>query len=284
MSQPDIADRQYTIENYLTRSGRDFLPLDRRFVQRRVDNNRPAPGPLSEFVRRGREPALEQFLLAHAFASSDVEGRYDVRLPGTTWARAIGAWFHPETGRVEPAALHLVSRNWRFLEEMKLIARERAARRTRIWLLADDGSGDDYVHPAAGRRGQRLEDGLPGYFKLPYEYWRAKWHEKLELPAKAMLLIGLTLGDGFALPYGQVPSWYGISASTAERGLTQLYDVGLLHRERWRRADPESPVGFADTYYYGLRPPFGPRGVLSRTAHAKWVGTAGRTAKTEVLK
>jgi hypothetical protein len=60
-----------------------------------------------------------------------------------------------------------------------------------------------------------------------------------------------------------VQKWYGISASTAERELTQLHDLGLLYREQWRRAEPESPVGFADTYYSMLRPPFGPRGCVS---------------------
>jgi hypothetical protein len=70
--------------------------------------------------------------------------------------------------QVVQAALHLVSRDWRFLEERKLIARERAARRTRIWLLADDGGGEPYVHPGAGRLGKRLDDGALGYFQLPY--------------------------------------------------------------------------------------------------------------------
>jgi hypothetical protein len=278
MTAPDIADRQYTIDTYLTRSGRDALPLDRGFVQKRSAEGTRAPGPLHEFVKRGREPALEQYLLAHSFASKDDEGRFDVRLPGTAWARAIGGHFDGTTGKVEPAALHLVSRNWRFLEERKLIARERVARRTRIWLLADDGDGEPYVHPGAGRLGKRLDDGALGYFQLPYAYWRERWHEKLDLPAKAMLLIGLSLGDGFPLPYGQVQKWYGISASTAERGLTQLHDLGLLYREQWRRADPESPVGFADTYYYMLQPPFGPRGFVSGSAHDNWMGGLGIAA------
>ena len=272
MTTQAIADRQYTIETFLERSGREALPLDRRFVQARTGNNRPAPGPLSQFVRRGREPALEQYLLAHAFASSNKEGDYDVRLPGTTWARAIGGHFDPKTGVVENAALHLVSRNWRFLEDLELVERERRNRRVRITLLADDGSGKPYVHPGEGRLGQKLVDGEPGYLQLPYAYWRERWHERLDLASKAMLLVALPLGNGFQLPYGQVPDWYGFSASTAERGLRELHHAGLLHREKLRRPDPESPVGFADVYYYELLPPFGPRDVTSRSVHDDWVG------------
>ncbi|MGI8729283.1 MAG: hypothetical protein ACR2LK_04735 [Solirubrobacteraceae bacterium] len=272
MTTPAIADRQYTIEFYLDRSARDALPLDRRFVQARIGNNRPAPGPLSQFVTRAREASLEQYLLAHAFASSATEGDYDVRLPGTAWARAIGGHFDHATGKVENAALHLVSRNWRFLEDLKLIERERRNRRVRITLLADDGSGNAYVRPGAGRLGKKLVDGEPGYLQLPYAYWRDRWHEKLDLASKAMLLVALPLGNGFQLPYARVPGWYGFSASTAERGLRDLHNHGLLHREKLRRPDPESPVGYADVYYYELEPPFGPRKVMSRSVHRDWVG------------
>lgn len=95
MATPEIADRQYTIEYYLERSDRETLPLDRRFVQGRVENNRPGPGPLAELVHRGRETVLEQYLLLHAVASNADEGCFDVRLPATTWARAIGGYFDP---------------------------------------------------------------------------------------------------------------------------------------------------------------------------------------------
>jgi hypothetical protein len=270
----EIADRQYTLEYYLRRSGRQSLPLDRRFAQRRVDNNRPAPGPLAEFVRRGRETALDQYLFLHALASSDAEDRYDARLPATTWARANGGYFDPDTGVLEPAALHAVSRNWRFLEERDLIERERAGRRARVWLLADDGSGEPYEHPGEGAEGKQLEDG-PGYIQLPYAYWLERWHERLSLSAKAVLLIAMTLGDGFALPYARFHDWYGMSASTGERGLTELRDNKLLHREQHRRKDPESPVGFADVYHYELLPPFGPRGARSKSMPAGWIGAPG---------
>lgn len=272
MHAQETADQAFTIRHYLSRSGREALPLHRRFLQRRVENNRPEAGPLSAFVKRGRASALGQYLLMHAIASSGAEGRYDVRLPASTWARANGAWIHPETGEVEAAALHLVSRNWRFLEQLKLVERERVGRRARVWLLADDGSGADYERPADGRRGKKLEPGDPGFFSLPYAYWYGGWHTTLSLPGTAMLLIGLSLGNGFQLPYGQMPAWYGISPSTAERGLDELHEHGLLHRELHRRPDPESRSGRVEVYYYELLPPFGPREEPAKAIHPNWVG------------
>lgn len=269
VTSSEIADRQYTIEFYLERSGRDELPLALGFLQRRTEQNKPAPGPMSQFIRRGRETALEQYLLLHAIASGE-DGDFDVRLGAATWARAIGGYFDPKTGVLDDAALHAVSRNWNFLKEIGLIETERVGRKVRARLLADDGSRQPYQHVGAGKKGKKLNG--PGYLKLPYEYWRQGWHEKLTLPAKAMLLIALYQGDGFALPYNKLPQWYGVSPATGQRGLAELRDKGLLHRERHRRRDPESPVGFADVYHYQLLDPFGPRGEPSAAKPPFWTG------------
>jgi len=276
MQSTEIADRQFTIEYYLERSGRKTLPLSLSFTQSRSDNNRAGPGPLAEFVRRGRETALEQYLLLHAIASSGKEG-YDVRLPAGAWARAIGGWFDPKTGKVEDAALHAVSRNWKLLRELHLVETTRVGRQVRAALLADDGSGAPYEHPGHEKKERKLEGS--GYVQLPYAYWRERWHVELSLPAKAMLLIALYPGDGFPLPYNKLPRWYGISESTGERGLNELLKKGLLHRENHRRPDAESPVGFTDANYYELRPPFGPRGKLSKLTHPNWAGAELRRAK-----
>jgi hypothetical protein len=286
MSGPVIADRQFTIELLLERSARPgALPLSLGFVQSFSGNNRRGPGPLAEFVRRGRENTLEQYLLLHATASGGEEG-FDVRLPAASWARAIGGWFDPETGKVEAAALHAVSRNWKLLRELQLVETQRVGRQVRATVLADDGSGRPYEHPGKGRKDEKL-DG-PGYLQLPYAYWKERWHEKLSLPAKAMLLISLYPGNGFPLPLAKLPRWYGISESSGERGLTELIDNRLLHREKHRRPDIESPVGFTDANYYELLPPFGPRAARSKLAHENWGGVqpaaasgAGREKRTK---
>lgn len=278
MSRSEIADRQYTLEFFLKRSKRVALPLALGFLQLRSEQNRPLPGPLSKFVKRGRETALEQYLLLHAIASGEKEG-FDVRLGAATWARAIGGYFNQETGKMEPAALHAVSRNWKFLRDIELIRTERVGRQVRAHLLADDGSGEPYRHIAAGMKGKKLNG--PGYLQLPYEYWQERWHEKLALPGKAMLLIALYQGDGFTLPYNKLPDWYGISPATGERGLRELREKGLLHRERHRRPEPESPVGFSDVYHYQLLPPFGPKGKDSEAKPIFWKGPGARPKRTK---
>ena len=259
MADVEIADRQFTIEHYLERSKRPFLPLSLGFLQLHPENGGRAPGPLSIFVNRGRDKALEQYLLLHAVASGEEQG-FDVRLGAATWARAIGGYFDPECGVVEPAALHAVSRNWKFLRDIGLVETERVGRKVRVTLLADDGSKAPYRHVGAGKKGKKL-DG-PGYLKLPYEYWWQRWHEELSLPAKAMLLIALYQGDGFSLPYGKLPRWYGISGATGERGLRELRERGLLYRERHRRADPAKRN----------RPSRGPNGEARRprAQHRRW--------------
>ena len=47
-----------------------------------------------------------------------------------------------------------------------------------------------------------------------------------------MLLIGLSLNDGFVLPGDQVKKWYGISSSTLTKGLGGLRKSGLLAVKR----------------------------------------------------
>lgn len=278
MSRSLIATQQTTIEHFLDRSSRDVLPLQRTFLQQKDANGRPRPGPLATFVKRSREGALDQFLFAHAIASQadDQTEAFDVRLHAAVWARAAGGYVDPKSGEVAESDLHAVSRNWRFLAELKLVRTERVKRLARVTLRADDGSDEPYRHIAEGRRGQKLAEGdSSGYLRLPYAYWRNGWYLKLDLVGKVMLLIALSAGDGFPLPTNKGPDWYGVSPATIERGLRQLRDLGLLHREKHRRVENESPVGFADLWYYELRPPFGPRGYRSSSAHANYRGPSG---------
>jgi hypothetical protein len=270
VAELEIADQEFTLKHYLDRSKRPWLPLALGFLQGRDEEGNLVPGPLKELMRRGRETALGQYLFFHAIASGEQEGGFDVRLPASTWARANGGYFDPKTGRVDDAALHAVSRSWKLLRELELVKTERAGGRVKVFLLADDGSGDPYKHVGADKKGKKL-DG-PGYFKLPYEYWYEGWHKKLSLAGKAMLLVALYQGDGFPLSYEQTPRYYGISSATAQRGLRELVDAGLLHREQHRRPEPESPYGFADVYYYELLPPFGPRGWAAKWSHSAWRG------------
>ncbi|WP_420637741.1 hypothetical protein [Candidatus Poriferisocius sp.] len=121
---------------------------------------------------------------------------------------------------------------------MKLVSRGRTGRLANITLLREDGSGDPYVHPAESRH---------PYLRLPVAYWLnddEKWCSTLPLPAKAMLLIGLSLRPGFVLPVEKAPDWYGVSADSAQRGFAELERRGALERHRVKKKAPLAPLGF----------------------------------------
>lgn len=115
----------------------------------------------------------------------------------------------------------------------------------------EDGSGRQYRHPGeqgAGHRGH--------YFKLPYAYWRGNFHNRIGLPAKAILLIGLSLRDDFVLPTEQGAKWYGISRDTVRKGLRDLRLLGLLEMRELRKSAPLAAEGFTMERRYTLREPF----------------------------
>jgi len=201
-------------------------------------NDRHTPATRS-LVRSHDERALDLYLLAHAVCSG---GDYDVTLPAAVWARAI-ALSNSASGR------STTSKAFRRLEELGVISRSRDGSRSKITLLDEGGSGDPYAHPGPGKE---------PYLKLPHVYWTAGWHHKLGLRAKAVLLIALSLDDGFVLPIERAPDWYGISADTANRGLLDLRGAGLLDVEERIKTAPLAPEGIAQDYHYTLQSPFGP--------------------------
>jgi hypothetical protein len=71
-----------------------------------------------------------------------------------------------------------------------------------------------------------------------------------------MLIIALSLNDGFWLPYEFAPRWYGVSSDSAEHGLRELRAVGLLDVEStWVQA-PRSPRGWTEPLLYTLQGSF----------------------------
>jgi hypothetical protein len=244
MPQRPTITRQATIEALLDRSKRPnkAVPIRRAFLQQGT-LRRPEEGPLATLVRRHDMRALDQYLLLHAAASADP---WNVDLPAATWARAMGL--------PEESGVSAVSKTWRRLEGMGLVARTRKGRLASLRLLREDGSGKPYTHPGQG------SDREP-YLKLPYAYWTDQqgWYRTLDLPAKAMLLIALSLRDDFILPTERAWTWYGLSPDTAERGLRALRRAKLLHRRHDFKVAPLSATGVTDEYHYTLKAPFGPR-------------------------
>lgn len=162
------------------------------------------------------------------------------------WARALGLGGETDSG------IGAISKIWRRLDETRhLLRRDRRGRLAKITSLREDGLGKAYAYPTGNTRDER-------YLKLPYEYWTADehWYRSLPLRAKAMLLVALSLPPGFVLPTNRAPEWYGISSDSADRGLRDLANAGLLQRRLTVKKAPQSPLGFTQEYHHTLLPPF----------------------------
>ncbi|MEB3023474.1 MULTISPECIES: hypothetical protein [Mycolicibacter] len=237
--------QQQAIDSLLDKSARKSRRVGIRntFVQGGTQK-RPEFGPLHKMVRAGDAHALDVFLLHRTLVSA--EPWTSSPLDAVVWARMLGA----ESDKDHGAAL--VSRIWRRLDEKYgLVSRAKVGRQAVYTSLREDGSGEPYTAPT-GRDGDL-------YFGLPFEYWTDEqaWYRTLTLPAKAMLLVSSTLKPGFILPSERVPEWYGISESTAQRGLQELREVGLLNRATSYKPTPLQKIPMTEVHHYTLVAPFG---------------------------
>lgn len=180
---------------------------------------------------------MDLYLLAHARASAPP---FDVALPARVWARALGLG---ESSSAESQ----ISKSWRWLEEHRLLASRRRGRWREVQLLREDGSGEPYTHPGRGEG---------DYFRLPYAYWEGNFHNRIGLPAKAILLIALSLQADFVLPNERGAAWYGLSRDTVRKGLRTLETLGLLSRRVERKPAPLERLGYTLERHYTLRSPF----------------------------
>lgn len=233
-----VATQDDTIEALFKRSKRRFVPIRKTFVQQGQGKVR-VPGPLASFVAHSDPRALELYLLIHAAASS---APFDVAHPAAVWARALGL---PLT----KSSCSAVSKALRRIEQLRLITRVRAGSKAKLTLLDEGGNGDAYLHPSGKHQ---------PYFKLSFSYWTSGLHHRLSMPAKAILMISLSLDDDFILPIEKGPDWYGISADTVQRGLDEISREDLLDIRYVRKKAPLAPLGYTQDRHYTLKPPFGP--------------------------
>ncbi len=238
MTSKPSPEQQGTIGALLDASRRPgAVPVRRTFLQQGTQSH-PKPGPLRGMVRAHDERAFDLYLLHRVVASSEP---WDATRDARIWARALGL----PTPRDNGAAA--VSKTWKRLEKSyHLVSRERRGRLAKITSLLEDGTGKPYASPTTA------------YFKVPFDYWTAEqaWYATLSFPAKATLMIALSLQPPFLLPTEKAPKWYGLSTDTAERGLRELQDAGLLHRARKKRRDWLAATSFSTEFRYTLQPPF----------------------------
>lgn len=254
----------------LQRSGRTATPVLGQFVQAPPGSS-PRHGPLAEFVRGRDLRGLQAYLLLLGLISSgQSEEGWSATLPIPTWARALGI---TQTATAASAST-AVSKVFGRLVQRKLIEKSRHGRerQIRVTLLREDGSGQPYNRPL-GEAGNK-------FFRLSHVYWTDGWHEQLDLPATAMLLVALHAKPDFQLATEHMPKWYGWSADTAERGLGTLVDLGLLTKKtQWVKA-PLSPIGASKVNEYRLTDVFDQTLIpkLARKSTGKSAGkAAGKT-------
>jgi hypothetical protein len=238
-----------TITELLRRSKRanHTVPIRRAFVQR-LDGAGPeapkVPGPLHKLIRN--EHAFDLLMLVYAVTSG---GDYSVTERAETWGRATGASFETDGG-----ASAVISRLWLTLERNKLIKRSPDGRFTRVTKLLEDGSERVYTPPSGSRESRR-----DVYFQLPYEYWTSGVFLRLDMSAKAVLLIAMSLRKReFFLPSTKkFAGYYGISASTLYRGINKLHELGILTAsEPEYFVDFTAPSGVGSHTPYSLAPPY----------------------------
>lgn len=250
-----------TIAEIVRRSGRRTggVPIRRTFVQG-GPQQAPQPAPLASFVRAHDERGLDLYLLILAIASHEP---WRAELAGRVWGRALGVGENK-------AALATVSKIFRRLEDRSLIERSWSGRRLSVALLREDGSGTAYEAPNKPEL----------WFRLPFAYWdpNLRWYEKLSLPAKAMLLVSASLRSPFYLPYDKAGDWYGISADSAAKGLTQLVRARILSTQSEQKVAPLAPEGFTTTRYYTLDPTLGAEASERRVAPRRISSAAGATS------
>jgi hypothetical protein len=218
------------------RTGRSAAPLRVAFLHE--PRREGLPGPLASFVEERRGIALDLLLLAHATAS--LSGDRPIRATSSQWMKAIGAQ-EGASNRVT------VSRSWTWLEQKNLVRSHRAGRDRGIEVLREDGSGERWQPPMPRRE---------AHFGLPHDYWLCSYPQALSLPAKAVLLIALSLQsrgeEFFELPLERGSRWYGLSESTLRRGLGELRRQGLLRHWVRARKTAESPIGRTYDQRYAL--------------------------------
>lgn len=154
-------------------------------------------------------------------------------MPTASWARALD--------RTNPSGEATVSRSWSWLKDQRLVRTAREGRTLRVWLLQEDGTGEEY---------SRSKD----FFYVTFALFEEGWHTRLQLPGTVVLVIALDLSKyqpWFELRTEPVSRCLSISADTLQRGLDELQDCGLL-RVQPRTVVPKARTGVATVNSYAL--------------------------------
>lgn len=241
-----------TREALLKRQARGYTQVRSSLVQRHVAGpNGERSALLAQFVGGRKHRALVLYLLLLG-AWPEVEHRITngrSPLEAKVWLRALSSH---ERGALTWSTSTL-SRTWRELETMQLLTRERRGRLVYTIPRREDALAD-YSRPR-GRRGHEHS-----YFVLPDTFWTDEVFARLGLAALAMFLLiakETNNTDEEYFTFQQFEDWYGIRQRTAQKGIAELQDKGLLHVRREPVPAELSGIGYTVRTHYSLRGGFG---------------------------
>jgi hypothetical protein len=238
-----VASGAETREEYLRRGRSGSTKVRNQLIQqpRTQDRGRSQPAMLPRFARNHRALILYLGLLTNWPWLS----RGDKALRADAWIRFLTS--------EEPGALtwtpQSLSHAWGVLDELNLVERDYESRLRLITPRHESGSGADYTPPDG--------KGSDTYFVIPGAFWTHDYFATLSWPALAVLLVLLKETGGrpsAELPIDRAEAFYGISRTTAEKGLAELRRKGLVQSKlRWvpdfeatqgrRHASLHAPLG-----------------------------------------
>lgn len=260
-SETTTATPEQTREAMTTLSRRRYTQIRSILVQL-PERGAPRASTVSKMLHGRKHRALLLYLLLLTCWPWLEERRNP--LEGSIWIRALtsksGLTWTPST----------LSRTWAELADLGLVELPKKEGRLRRPRPRREDGAADYDVPG-GRR-----DRYNAYFSLPDEFWTEGLFAKLSLPALVMLLVIAKETNSKKtkevwLPYEHMPEWYGISAKSAQKGITELLAERLLKRRPDVRPAPLSPTGSTTHMYYSLT---GVYGHTSRAARRKKAASA----------
>lgn len=235
------ADAAETRAEMVQRSGRGYLQLRHILVQLPEPNSTGSrASTLARFVHERKHRALLLYLLLLTCWPWLEERR--MPLQADVWIRALDA---PNAPTWTASTL---SRAWADLEEFGLVERRRDHRLVRVLPRREDG-GDGYSAP--GGRADRLNT----YFILPGGFWTEEVFARLSLPGLAMLLViakETSSKSEFRMTYANADEWFGITSKTAQNGIRNLEEAGLVRQRAVVVKAPLSPTGSTVQMWYSL--------------------------------
>jgi hypothetical protein len=250
-------------EDMVRFTGAEYTVVRHIFVQKHGGSDRSST--LAMICKNKKKRALILYLMLLTLWKPDRDPlRSEVWLRLVTVTGGSLTWSHSS-----------LSEAWSGLVDMGLVDRTRVRRMAHLVPRRED-TKSDYERPNGKKKVDR-------YFQLPGAFWTEKWFDSLSLPALCMLLLLLKETNDndaeFHVTHQQVEQWYGISASSAAKGFTELEGLGLVSVRREQVKAGLSLKGYTYHLHYSLNGDFSTASrATARTAAQK--GAQNRATAT----